>query len=31
MTQKKYNAAEGEDKKILKHILRKYGAYKLEL
>lgn len=28
---KKYNAAEGEDKKILKRILRKYGSHKLEL
>lgn len=26
-----YDVAEGEDKKILKRILRKYGAYKLEL
>ena len=26
-----YDAAEGEDKKILERILRKYGAYKLEL
>lgn len=28
---KMYDAAEGEDKKILKRVLRKYGAYKLEL
>jgi len=28
---KMYDAAEGEDKKILEHVLRKYGAYKLEL
>lgn len=28
---KMYNVAEGEDKKILKRVLRKYGAYKLEL
>lgn len=28
---KMYDAAEGEDKKTLKRILRKYGAYKLEL
>lgn len=28
---KMYDAAEGEDKKILKRILRKYGAHKLEL
>lgn len=26
-----YHAAEGEDKKILERVLRKYGAYKLEL
>ena len=26
-----YDAAEGEDKKILERVLRKYGAYKLEL
>ncbi|MCX4354078.1 MAG: transcriptional regulator [Lachnospiraceae bacterium] len=26
-----YDAAEGEDKKILERILRKYGACKLEL
>lgn len=26
-----YYAAEGEDKKILKRVLRKYGAYRLEL
>ena len=28
---KMYHAAEGEDKKILERVLRKYGAYKLEL
>ena len=28
---KMYDAAEGEDKKILERVLRKYGAYKLEL
>jgi len=28
---KMYDAAEGEDKEILKRILKKYGAYKLEL
>lgn len=28
---KMYDAAEGEDKKILGRVLRKYGAYKLEL
>jgi len=28
---KMYRAAEGEDRKILKRVLRKYGAYKLEL
>ena len=28
---KMYDAAEGEDKKILKRILRKYGTHKLEL
>ena len=28
---KKYDKAEGEDKKILERVLRKYGAYKLEL
>lgn len=28
---KMYHAAEGEDRKILKRVLRKYGAYKLEL
>ncbi len=26
-----YDAAEGEDKKILERILRKYGAYKLKI
>ena len=26
-----YHTAEGEDKKILERVLRKYGAYKLEL
>ena len=26
-----YDAAEGEDKKILERVLRKYGAYKLKL
>ena len=28
---KMYDAAEGEDKEILKRVLKKYGAYKLEL
>lgn len=28
---KMYHAAEGEDKKILERVLRKYGAHKLEL
>lgn len=28
---KMYDKAEGEDKKILERVLRKYGAYKLEL
>jgi len=28
---KMYDTAEGEDKKILERILRKYGAYRLEL
>ena len=28
---KMYDEAEGEDKKILERVLRKYGAYKLEL
>ena len=28
---KMYDAAEGEDKKILGRVLRKYGAYKLKL
>ena len=28
---KMYDAAEGEDKKILERVLRKYCAYKLEL
>ena len=27
---KMYDAAEGEDKEILKRVLKKYGAYKLE-
>lgn len=26
-----YHAAEGKDKKILERVLRKYGAYRLEL
>ena len=26
-----YDAAEGEDKKILERVLRKYGAYRMEL
>ena len=30
-TQKMYDVAEGEDKKILECVLRKYGAYKLKL
>lgn len=28
---KMYHAAEGQDKKILERVLRKYGAYRLEL
>lgn len=28
---KMYHVAEGEDKKILERVLRKYGAHKLEL
>ena len=28
---KMYDAAEGEDKKILERVLRKYGAYRLKL
>lgn len=28
---KMYEKAEGEDKKVLERVLRKYGAYKLEL
>lgn len=28
---KMYHAAEGEDKKILERVLRKYGVHKLEL
>ncbi len=28
---KMYDAAEGEDKEVLKHVLKKYGAYKLKL
>ena len=28
---KMYDAAEGEDKEVLKRVLKKYGAYKLEL
>lgn len=28
---KMYDRAEGEDKKILEHVLRKYGVHKLEL
>ena len=31
LLQRMYDAAEGEDKKILERILRKYGACKLEL
>jgi len=28
---KMYDAAEGEDKEVLKRVLKKYGAYKLKL
>ena len=28
---KMYDAAEGEDKEVLKRVLKKYGAYMLEL